>query len=86
MSVKLLLLNTDKAKSSLNIGYSFLKNNQSRLIACNAAADFLTATTKGIHYFIYQDKAYMVMKQFFDVASNTLIALCTESINGCDLV
>ena len=86
MKVKLLFLTAKEAKNGLNVGYAFIKANQSRLISCDLAADFLTATTKGIHYFIYQDKSYMVMKQFFDVASNTLIALCTESVQGCDLV
>ena len=69
-----------------SIGRTFAYNNKSRWVEAPQSLEvYLTAGyMKGVDHVIINNKAFMIMKTYIDIAANSIIIVCIESITGCD--
>ena len=86
MTYKFCFLTANEAMDGTKIGYKYAKSKESEWV--DAGNDFNGIITvgmvKGSDFIIHNDKAYAMMKNFYDVDNKCVLVVCTEVSTGCE--
>ena len=94
MKFKFCLLNKDLAANGSNVGWRYVLSHKNEWIdaptetgSSPTLAEYLTVGyMRGSDFLVYDGKVYTIKKSFIVHDESTIVLLCTESVQGCDLV
>lgn len=86
MTYNAFLVSADDSKDGLKIGYAYAKANKDRWIKMKDPEGFITVGyNKGSDFLIHDDKAYQIVKSYFDMDEGSCLIVATECISGAEV-
>jgi len=86
MTYKFCFLSADEASDGTKIGYKYAKSKESEWVDAGDVFNGIITVgmVKGSDFVVYQNKAYSMKKNFYNVDDNSVLVLCEEVTSGCE--
>lgn len=88
MDIYFFFIDSKTAKDGTKLGYAYASHKRSEWVKFDSdivsIGDLGGNISKGIDNCVYQNKAYMVLKQYNSIDEKFCLFICVENDSGCE--